>query len=587
MLAPDNLDPTQRAALVPPLVTRASAALAEEPYQARMLLVDALRLTLGDPCDVMLDADPRPLREQALDVPERAPAVHALATVAEQLIALAGEPPAPAEFQPEVCESANAPVTRLAAWLCGLLPGDGLPERWRAHLDEEARTWARARSLLFGGAVDADAAEIARNVSEVPLARAAAALRLGADDIARGLLPRPETWSVMASLVPTFHDSWGQAWAPRGLFQDAADDAGLALLSPASRVRFGASSPELVANLVKVLLVGLDAFPDVRRQRAAWAAGLIRFAFGARSPRWPGTREEGGGPIIPPALELAPLEREVLVAVATKVSILQWEYDVHHALCAVALPATFEGTRRWLGLDPPGTMNVPVSINEAGQERVLPLALAVQRFVAGTVAASDLAAGIAKGLTPEELAHFVTLELLLADARLHSTGPERTEEELTELLRGLKMMAIERADPDAVAPALLKRADTWLKDTWDLPAAPSVVWEALARLLGARGDFIPPRFDKVIAELATTYPSDPAPVRTILLSLPQARRDAIVVYTHERPAFRGRNDFNDLLSEEMRQDPIVQRPRQQRAPNALTNAIESLLNVVHDETDPT
>ncbi len=564
-----HAEPALLAALVPPLVSLASAAQGHWPHHARMLLVDVLQITTGDPCEAMLDGAPGSLREKALGAEGRVPALQALASVSDTLIALAGEPPLHSASETEACDSALAHLARTATWLCLLLPPEVLPESLRAYLDEEARTWARACSLLFGGAIDAAAVEAAaRHGAEPPLVRAAAALRLGADDVASGRAPRAETWSVLTSLVPTFHDSWADAWAPCGLFQDAVDSAALALLSPTSRVRFGASNPERVANLFTVLLVGLDAFPDIRRHRAAWAAGLVRFAFGARCSPWPGLSEQNDEPFIPQVEELSPVEREVLDAVATKVSVVQWDYDVHHALGDVALPTSFVAMRRWLGLDPPGAINVLVSVHETGEPRVLPLGLAAQRFVAGAIAASDLAQGIVKAFTPEALVHLVCQDLGVVDARLHSAGPKRTEAELAALLHGLKMMALERAEPDAVVHAILQTADRGLCDPWDTPATPSILWEALARLLGARGEVIPLRFDEAIAHIVTEYPSDPAPVRAVLLSLPQARRDAVLVRAIETPVFRGRNDFTDLLSEQMRQDPSVQRLPKEREPNA-------------------
>lgn len=574
--------------VVPPVVTFAGdVAAAGELHHARSILVAVLQIVLGDPYGVLLSTDPRSMRDKARDVAARAPAVDALASVAGVLVQLAGDPAAdaPAEgSQRRGCSTGLEEVTRTARFSCTLLPRDLVPAPLREHVDAKERAWTRAWAFLWERETDPELATLAmRDDAAPPLVRAAAALGLGAHDVAQGKQPRAEIWQVLASLVPTFHDSWGDAWAPSGLFADLHDSLEFALLGTESRLRFGATQPDRIVHLSHVLLAGLDAFPDVRRHRAAWAAGLLWFVFGARGEPWGQTRDE---PLIPPSEELSSLEREVLETVATKVSSLQWNYDVHHALCRVCIPATWHGLRRWLALDPPGPSWSPVTVSDAGRSRVLPLALAAQRLLAGRVETSDLAGAMARALTAVELTDLVFHGLDWFDARLHCTASTLTTEELLQSLQELVTIAVTQADAEPMIQELslrlerILRADYSYRDT-------ALAMQALARHLRGRGHVLPSRYDVMIVDIVTAYPGSPGAAREILESLPNGRRDAIIVRSLEMPAFRGRHDFGDLLSEEMRRDPMVMRPPKElpESMRQLADALDGAFHEVMDDED--
>lgn len=126
------------------------------------------------------------------------------AQMADALLVLAGDPPEEAARatgeaeEPRVCGTGHAEVARMATALCALLTPDRLPLRLREHIENEERTWGRARSLLWGDVKGAEAADaVARDEEAPPLVRAVAALCLGADDMAEGREPRAEVWRVL------------------------------------------------------------------------------------------------------------------------------------------------------------------------------------------------------------------------------------------------------------------------------------------------------------------------------------------------------------------------------------------------------
>jgi len=294
----------------------------------------------------------------------------------------------------------------------------------------------------------------------------------------------------------------------------------------------------------------LDALPDHQSQRAALAGNVVHFAFAGRVSSWPCASDDST--LVPLLEELTPRERTLLEHVARSVSILEWDYDVHHALFDVGLPASFSGLRRYLQIDPAGPMDTLITVPMGGEPRTLPLGLAAQRMLVGMVDQADLARAMTEAFAPRELAVLACEAFSGFDARLHCTGPEKDEAKITYILDELRLSAIAGSDPSVMFPALCERADRLL-DGLAAPGAASMTLRAMARLLEPRRELLPDRFDGLVAGLLQTFPPDPQTARALLLGVvPQDRRDRIILRDRQRTAFGPPHDYSDLLSEEMR-----------------------------------
>ncbi len=190
------LDDAARAELVAVLVPLAvKAARRREHRHARRLLFHVLALTVGDPHDWLFE----PRGPAAYRAPgDRITAFAALEAAVPTLEPLANAPDA---VLPEVAEGSacsadrtDASLASTARLLCSFAQ--------REELAEES-AWRRACILVWGDEpVDAAATEaMARDPAEVPLVRAAAILRSGADAIAREVTPRAEVLALLAEVV--------------------------------------------------------------------------------------------------------------------------------------------------------------------------------------------------------------------------------------------------------------------------------------------------------------------------------------------------------------------------------------------------
>lgn len=531
------------------------AARVQQLEAARCLLFHVLALAVGDPHDWLFE--PGGAAAFRCDA-SRLAAFGALESEIAILLELAMEPaaPEPADAEEGVCGIPPRPgLASTARLLCSFTTANtraALGPDLRSRIEDEQRVWARGCALLWSdGALERAADLVARDPAEAPLVRAAAIVRAAVDDIARGDAPRAELLALLGELVVPDHRSWTDPWAPVALFAELSDRLQIALLSPAARVRFGALRPARVLDITRALVAALDVLPDQWMQRAALASSVLYFAMGARVAPWP--QERIMDLVVPTPEEVSPLEREILEAVARKVSPLEWDFDVHHTLFELGLPASCGGLRRWLGLDPPGPMNTPVDVLVDGAVQTLPLDLAAQRMLVGLVDASDLAAAMARAFSPQALVH-VTCEAFIGfDARHHCTGPVRDEAELRAIFDDLRFAALEARGRDVVVPVILERLDRGLDDHTLGVDSRLFVFRALARLLEA-GATIPERFDVLIATLPHAYYVDPKSVREVLARLTQERNDRIFRKTDETPTFMGpREDYSDLASEEMRE----------------------------------
>ena len=317
-------------------------------------------------------------------------------------------------------------------------------------------------------------------------------------------------------------------------------------------MRYGASHPARVLLITRALLAALEVFPDQCKQRAALAGNLVGFAFGGRAAPWP--EEPPGDIIVPTPEELSPFEREILDAVARKVSPLEWNYDVHHNLFELGLPATYAGVRRWLGLDPPGPMNRPVEVHDEGRARTLPLDLAAQRMLVGRVDASELSLAMASAFSPGELLYATCEAFVGFDARHHCTGPIQDAAAVAAILDSLRFAALEARGRDVMVPVILERLDRVLDDfPSDLRAGSLLLFlRALSRMLDPE-TMVPERFDGLVATLPHSYDVDPRSVREVLAHLTEERRDRLLRSAEWKRGHLGANeDYMDLVSEEMR-----------------------------------
>ncbi|NOU30509.1 MAG: hypothetical protein HOO96_21620 [Polyangiaceae bacterium] len=396
-----------------------------------------------------------------------------------------------------------------------------------ASSGEPDASWVRGRALLWSN--DACAAEaIARDTSEAPLVRAAAILRVARDAVARGESPPVAILALLREVVAERHDSWGTQWAPIGLFAELDEPEQVALLSPAARVDFDG---EVAIHLTQALVAALDVIPDQGSQRAALAGNLITFALGARVR----ARSASAGDVLTPLPdELSSLEREVVQAVARKVSPLEWNFDVHHSLFHAGLPGNCTRLRRWLGLDPAGLMERPVSVEVDGARQRIPLDLAAQRMRVGRVEQADLARAMATAFGPADL------------VALTCEDPNE--------LNALCEAALGAVPSAALVPVLLARLDSVLSmSPWNVPReAQAALLLALARGLEP-GEPIPERFDPLLLQLP--YEVGAATVREVLARVGPERCERILRRATERVRVgRASEDYDDLLSEEGRRE---------------------------------
>lgn len=574
----------------------AIAARAGEVDAARRALFYVLALAVGDPYEWLLE---RGGTSPFCPDPARAAAHRALESEISAVSALAHELVGPGDPSGPECEAeAEAEIeTETETQVCALRPRTGLanaarllcsfagPEaraalapELRERLANDERDWWRGRALLWTDEPLERAAElIARDAAEPPLVRAAAILRAVVDDLAREQAPRTEVLALLAEVVAPEHSAWGHQWAPPALFAELGDRFELALLSPSARVRYGESRPARVLFVTRALLAALDVFPDQHRQRAALAGNLVGFALGERAAPWP--EERARDLIVPTVQELSPLEHEILDAVARKVSPLEWDYDVHHHLFELGLPASNTGVRRWLTLDPPGPMSKAVDVRDQGQAQSLPLDLAVQRMLVGRVEASELARAMAAAFSPSELLYATCEAFYGWDARLHCTGPVQDDAGVAAILEGLGFAALEARGSDVMVPVILERLDRILDGFPSELRMGSLLMflRALSRMLDA-GARIPERFDGLVATLPHSYNVDPKSVREVLGHLPQQRLDRLLHHAEERRGSMGANeDYSDLVSEEMRASLVK---LAKRPPTKLDELGRTLLDLV-------
>jgi len=384
-----------------------------------------------------------------------------------------------------------------------------------------------------------------------------------------------------------------------GLFHDQRDRLAIALISPASRRHFAERRPpsraaarepaERALRISRALVAALDAFPDACGQRAALAARLVVFACGLRAPPWPLSHDVHVA--YPLVEDLAPIERDALVAVARKVSVLEWQnFDVFHALGEVGLPNTHHGLRRYLGIDPPGVMDRPITLSVDGESRQLPVGIAVRRLLyTSTTAVSTLARALADALTPAEIALVVCDGLAEHDGLFALVG--QSDDARAAKLLDLRMQTLEARGVEAMVPALLERADRMLDGEFPHTSTASFQLVLLTRLLERRGHVVPERFDALIARTIDGFGSNPAQAREILSRLPEGRRDAIILHVARQQPFGDRHDFSDLLSEAARGAPLPHRRRRMPKVAAeiakLGEAFLSAVSAVAPKTDPT
>lgn len=582
---------------------RRARALEHGETASRLLLACTLLAVAGDPSALAFDLDPTSARARLMAHPARAAALEAMTVETAYLTELAAEaePPHDRDADEDAAEEeedddmggacalrSRSELAETARRLCALLPRESVPEPLRSRLDGGERAWSRACALLWTDSVDVEGAEAAlSDESAPPLVRAAAALRVAAEGAGAGRARERAAVDVLVGLVEPSHDSWSDPWAPEGLFHDQRDPLAIALISPASRRHFAERRPERALRITRALTAALDVFPDARGQRAALAARLAVFACGMRAPPWPLSRDVHV--VFPPVEDLAPIEREVLAAVARKVSVLEWQnFDVFHALGEVGFPNTHHGLRRYLGIDPPGVMDKPITLSVDGESRALPVGIAVRRMLfTSTVAVATLARAIADALTPAEIALLVCDGVAEHDGLFAVVG--RDDRARAAKLLDLRMQAIEARGAEAMVAALIERADRMLDG--EVPhSSTTFLLVLLTRVLGERGDVVPDRFDLMIARTIDGFGSSPTQAREILSRLPQARRDAIILHVARQQPFGDRHDFSDLLSEAARADPVPH--RQKRMPKLaaeiakLGEAFMSAVSAVAPKPDP-
>lgn len=552
--------------VVPALVELAGLSVkARMVDEGHRLLLRVMAIVFGDPLALVFDASresiPRSDRSNggALQVLEES--VDVLAPLANDDDA--SSDPADDGGACRLASSGN--VARVARLLLRLVGADArrrLPDELRSRLEDEQKAWARSVALVWAeGPPVVDPQTLALDPGEPPLVRFAAIVRATSDAIARDVAPNPDVLAVVTAVTANRRKGWSVRWAPPGAFAELGDPQEIALLSPAARVHFGERSPGRVALVVRALRALLEAVPDVDRQRAALAGNLATFAFGLRAPRWLDDKDDE--PIAPSPDEVSPAEREVLEAIARKVSSLEWDYDVHHNLFHLRLPATHRGLQRWLGVAPPGPLNMLVKVTDSGVPRELQIQLAVQRMLVARVEMSELARAIASTFAPANLVYAMGEAFDVFDAHLHCSGP-MTDRERDAMLLDLRVAALRARGADPVVPAILERFDR-LHDVSHNETTKSVVLLLLlflSRLLD-EGAFFAEDLDSFVASVATAFFLDEHHVREVLERVPQERRDRILVCAAQQVHVGNtRADFTDLATDAARARirEIVQRP---------------------------
>lgn len=492
---------------------------------------------------------------------------------------LAGEAPSPLRFQGVIAELRSDLETALAAPQveCSVdRASERRSELFRALVFGEGTAWsdlvAASRQVWSD---PADRAAILTDASRPPLLRAAAALGFAAAEVEQGR-PLPATAvDTFRSLVDQNERTWAEQWAPVGLFVELGDRGSAGIVSPwtaLTAMRTEAGTRRAVA-LDRVLFALVEAFPDARHQRAAMAANLLTFAVRERTPPFLHVKRT-----TPTPMADAMVARSLLLSVADAVSPQQWNYDVHHALYELDLPKSWLTFRRWLGVEPPGSMELPLRVGD----EALTVGIACERVLAThTLAADALVRALVTTLGPRDVLRIVCDGLGGFDYWLDDDDGDPFGADSQRARNELRLAILAALDPAEARPLLVERLEARLDNSQKIDSA--VVVLAFARLERAAGRELPLRYDAIVSDHITSTLESERLQRALLAELPVDRRNALIVQSR-RAAFVMGPDLTELLDDTgraMLDDTPKEAPHGKLA--KLADAMGSLMESVKEE----